>query len=180
MTKTPVPSPRRAGALGLSYRKVTGADLSMLYRIYASTRRAEMAITGWDEAEQARFLRFQFDAQHAHYQKHYPDAAWLLIGQGVAPVGRLYLEAWSREVRVIDIAFLEGFRGRGWGRAVLEDLQEDAAAAGKAVSIHVERQNPAMRLYKRLGFRRIDEVSVYDLMEWRAGAGAPDQANTAS
>ena len=45
---------------------------------------------------------------------------------------------------------------------------EDSAAQGQGVSIHVERMNPAMRLYLRLGFAKVDEHGVYDLMEWRA------------
>ena len=32
--------------------------------------------------------------------------------------------------------------------------------------IHVEHNNPAMRLYKRLGFRKIDDNGIYHLMEW--------------
>lgn len=37
---------------------------------------------------------------------------------------------------------------------------------GKSVTIHVEYNNPAMRLYERLGFRKIGEFnSVYYLME---------------
>ena len=35
------------------------------------------------------------------------------------------------------------------------------------VRIHVEANNPAMGLYKRLGFRQIDTNGVYWLMEWR-------------
>nr|WP_278012004.1 hypothetical protein [Flavobacterium gyeonganense] len=35
------------------------------------------------------------------------------------------------------------------------------------VSIHVESFNPAMNLYKRLGFKKISETNgVYHLMEW--------------
>ena len=43
----------------------------------------------------------------------------------------------------------------------------EAAAVGKALTIHVERFNPALRLYERLGFRTIEDKGVYQLMEWR-------------
>jgi hypothetical protein len=39
------------------------------------------------------------------------------------------------------------------------------------VSIHVEKLNPAMRLYRRLGFVTEEDKGVYDLMRWTA-AGA--------
>ena len=43
---------------------------------------------------------------------------------------------------------------------------DEAAAAGKDVSIHVEKFNPAMRLYRRLGFATEEDKGVYDLMRW--------------
>ena len=56
---------------------------------------------------------------------------------------------------------------------VTHGIQREAAAAGKTLSIHVEKNNPARRLYDRLGFREINDVGVYLLMEWT-------QENTAS
>jgi hypothetical protein len=39
------------------------------------------------------------------------------------------------------------------------------------LSIHVERFNPALRLYERLGFREVEDKGVYLLMQ-----RVPDQA----
>jgi ribosomal protein S18 acetylase RimI-like enzyme len=50
----------------------------------------------------------------------------------------------------------------------MRDLLDEAATAGKAVSIHVEKFNPAMRLYRRLGFKTEEDKGVYDLMRWTA------------
>jgi hypothetical protein len=36
------------------------------------------------------------------------------------------------------------------------------------VSIHVEKLNPAMGLYRRLGFICVEDKGVYDLMHWNA------------
>jgi ribosomal protein S18 acetylase RimI-like enzyme len=44
---------------------------------------------------------------------------------------------------------------------------DDAAGGGRSVSIHVERFNPALHLYQRLGFEHVDEHGVYYLMKWR-------------
>lgn len=82
----------------------------------------------------------------------------------------------------MDIAILPEFRGAGVGTAILSDLFAEAAAAGKTVTIHVEMYNPALKLYERLGFRRIGEHGVYLLMEWTPTPPdmAPPQAKTAS
>jgi L-amino acid N-acyltransferase YncA len=61
-----------------------------------------------------------------------------------------------------------GDRGRGFGTALFRDLMDEAAAVGKAVSIHVEKFNPAMRFYRRLGFTSVEDKGVYDLMHWSA------------
>ena len=154
----------RAVAAGLTFRPVTQADLPFLAQVYASTRREELALTSWSEAEKAGFLDMQFRAQHAHYQKHYNTAEFLLMLRAGEPVGRLYLDRWAREHRVVDIALLPEHRGQGLGTAIMRDLLDEAAAAGKALSIHVEKFNPAQRLYERLGLIRVGETGAYDLM----------------
>jgi ribosomal protein S18 acetylase RimI-like enzyme len=50
---------------------------------------------------------------------------------------------------------------------LLKRILDEAGAAGKAVRIHVERNNPAMRLYERLGFQPVEEHGIYWLMEWK-------------
>ena len=84
---------------------------------------------------------------------------------------RPFKEIGNPKPSVIDIALLPEFRGRGWGSAVLQDLMEDAGLTGRGVSIHVEKNNPAMSLYKRLGFIFVESNGIYDLMEWRTDTG---------
>jgi ribosomal protein S18 acetylase RimI-like enzyme len=158
----------RAAEIGLTFRRVTDADLPVLGRIYASTRAEELAPVPWSDADKAAFLDMQFRAQHAHYQQHYPEADWLMTMRGEENIGRLYLDRLPSQHRIIDIAFLPEYRGRGLGEALLRDLLDEAAAAGKPVSIHVEKLNPAMRLYRRLGFVTEEDKGIYDLMRWTA------------
>jgi ribosomal protein S18 acetylase RimI-like enzyme len=155
---------RRAAAAGLTFRPITDADLPFLARVYATTRTEELAPVPWPDAQKAAFCDMQFQAQHAHYMQTYAGADWLLMLHHGEAVGRLYVVEWAREHRIIDIAFLPEHRGRGLGTAVMHDLLDRAAAAGKAVSIHVEQFNPARRLYHRLGFSKIGEHGVYELM----------------
>jgi ribosomal protein S18 acetylase RimI-like enzyme len=156
----------RAGGTGLGLRPVVDDDLPFLCRLNASTRAQELAPVPWTDAQKAAFLTMQFQAQHAHYLQHYPDAQRLVILHDDDPVGRVYVDRWTREHRIVDIALLPEHCGRGYGSALLRDLMDEAAAAEKAVSIHVEKNNPAMRLYRRLGFVPVEDKGVYDLMRW--------------
>jgi ribosomal protein S18 acetylase RimI-like enzyme len=158
----------RAAETGLSFRPVTDADLPFLARLYASTRVDELAAVPWSAEKKAAFLDMQFRAQHADYQHNYPDADRLVLVHAGQDAGRLYIERAPNRHGIIDIAFLPEHRGRGLGTALLRDLLDEAAGAGKPVSIHVEKFNPAMRLYDRLGFKTEEEGSVYHLMRWDA------------
>jgi ribosomal protein S18 acetylase RimI-like enzyme len=160
----------RAAAVGLTFRAATKDDLPFFRRLYASTRAQELAPVPWTDAQKDAFLAMQFQAQHAHYTQHYPTLQrWVILRDGAA-IGRLYLDRWGREHRIVDIAFLAEHCGHGFGGALIRDLLDEAAAAGKPVSIHVEKNNPAMRLYKRLGFTAVEDQGVYDLMRWEASS----------
>ncbi len=151
----------------ISLRPATDDDLPLLARIYASTREAELQLTDWTDQQKAAFCQQQFEAQHKYYHDIFADAQYLLIEQDGEPIGRLYLDHREEEHRVIDIALLPAHRGQGIGAKLMQDVLDGAAAAGKRVRIHVEHNNPAMHLYDRLGFRKIEEQGVYWLMEWK-------------
>ena len=154
----------RSREAGLAFRASTDADLPFLSRLYASTRLEELAVTDWSEAQKAAFLDMQFQAQHAHYRKHYPEADWLVVERAGQDIGRLYIERWPSQHRIIDIAFLPEHRRKGYGSALLRDLIDEAWFAGKSASIHVEKNNPARLLYVELGFTVVEDKGVYDLM----------------
>lgn len=147
-------------------RPATDEDLPFLRRVYAGTRAMELAQVPWTDEQKEAFLTFQFDAQHKYYREQFPDAAYDLIVVDGEPVGRLYVDRRDDEIRLIDIALLPERRRAGIGRKLLEDLQREAAAAGHPLRIHVEMNNPALSLYRRLGFRELEEQGVYYLMEW--------------
>ena len=151
----------------VSLRPITSEDDSFLAALYASTRAEELAVTGWSDEEKAVFCRRQFDAQTAHYLENYPGALLQVIEREGLPIGRLYVARWEREIRIMDIALLPEHRGGGIGTKLLRALQDEARAAGKSLTIHVERFNPALRLYERLGFKQMEDKGVYLLMEWR-------------
>lgn len=146
--------------------KETAGDREILYQVYASTRRDEMAQVPWSEAEKQNFLRFQFDAQHKFYQGQFPDAEYSMVLVAGREAGRLYLDRRDDEHRLIDIALLPEYRNKGLGSRLMRGVLSEATAARKRVCIHVEQQNPAMHLYLRLGFKKIEDQGVYDLMEW--------------
>ena len=146
-------------------RPVRSSDRDFLLAVYASTREEELAPVPWTNAEKAAFIEQQFEAQDAYYRQHYAGATFEVIEADGAPVGRLYVARWKDEIRIMDIAVLPEHRGNGVGSSLLRDLLDEADAAGKSVTIHVERLNPALRLYERLGFSVAEDKGVYLFLE---------------
>lgn len=162
------------GAQGLALRPIRDDDRDFLYEVYASTRAEELALVDWSAAEKEGFLRQQFAAQHQYYTATFTQARFAVVELGGTAIGRLYIDRRADEIRVIDIALLPAYRGRGFGRALMTAVLDEAGRAGKPVRIHVEQFNPAMRLYQRLGFRpRGAQEGVYRLMEWRPDGREP-------
>ena len=158
----------------LALRPIEPADRPFLERVYASTRSEELASVPWSELQKAAFLQFQFNAQDQHYRLHYAGARFDVILAAGTAVGRLYVERSEREIRLIDIALLPEHRGAGIGGALLAQLIAEARGERKPITIHVERFNPAQRLYQRLGFRPTgSETGVYQLMAWHPEEAPP-------
>jgi ribosomal protein S18 acetylase RimI-like enzyme len=155
----------------ISLRPITLEDESFLASLYASTRAEELAQTNWSDEQKAMFCRMQFAAQTADYQKNYPDASFQIIERDGVAAGRLLVMRSDEKIHVIDIALMPEHRGAGIGTKLLRELQEEAKAAGKALTVYVERFNPARRLYDRLGFKQVEEKGVYLLLEWSSKEG---------
>jgi ribosomal protein S18 acetylase RimI-like enzyme len=149
----------------ITLRPVSSSDRDFLLHVYASTREEELAPVPWTDAEKAAFIEQQFEAQDRHYREHYAGASLDVVEWDGAPAGRLYVARWSEEIRIIDIALLPEFRGRGIGTRLLRGLLDEAARARRRLSIHVEKGNAAFRLYERLGFEVTADRGVYVLME---------------
>ena len=158
----------------IARRPATPSDQDFLARLYASTREDELAPVPWPAEQKAAFLAQQFAAQSAHYAKHYAGASFEVILVDGERAGRLIVARWDGEIRIVDVSLLPEHRGRGVGSALLRPLLAEAAATDAVVTIHVEKNNPALRLYDRLGFRPVADEGVYLRMEHR-----PDRAGNA-
>jgi len=150
----------------ITLRPIDDTDVPFLMVLYGSTREDELRRTNWSIEERNAFVKMQFDAQSHHYQTHFANAQFDLILCDDEPIGRLYVDRRDDEIRVIDIALLPEFRGRGTGGRLMRRLMDEASEKCLPLRIHVEQFNPALRLYERLGFHKVHDEGVYFLMEY--------------
>ena len=144
-------------------------DIPFLKKVYFSTREKEVnQLIHWTVEMKTAFLTQQFNAQHTYYQQNYTDAKFWVIEKKQEPIGRLYyVESHEGSIRIIDIAIIPEFQKKGLGTTILNGIFERAKDIKQPITIHVESFNPAMNLYKRLGFQKISETNgVYHLLQW--------------
>ncbi len=150
----------------VTLRACTPSDEPFLTDVYARTRTDELAPVPWTDDQKTMFLRQQFHAQDVAYRASYPQATFSVVELVGTPIGRLYVTPLGDdEVRLIDIALLPDHRGTGIGSHLIEHVVAEAHRTGRYVSLHVERWNPALALYERLGFVRAGETDVHCRME---------------
>ena len=145
----------------LTLREATAEDEPFLYRVYADSRRDELACVPWTDAERLAFLASQFVAQYRYYREHYDAATYYVVLADAEPCGRLFVARWPHEIRIMDIALVTARQGFGLGSRLLRALCAEADTAGTALGIHVEKQNRAQRLYTRFGFEQRRDRGVY-------------------
>lgn len=94
------------------------------------------------------------------------DAAVLAVVSGNGPVGAIWYRFWTEknhsfgyvgpDVPELGIAVAAAHRGRGIGSRLLAAILDLAAGQGiRRVSLSVERDNPAVLLYKRYAFTTV-------------------------
>lgn len=155
------PDAAPAALAGIGLRPIRDDDLGFLAALFAAVRRAEAAATGWPAERQQAFLAEQFGCQHRYYRAHFADADFLLLTRAGQPIGRLYAHACNGVLTLIDISLIEEARGQGIGGALLARLVALADGAGLSMSLAVEPDNPARRLYERHGFVAGDTSGFY-------------------
>lgn len=153
----------------ITTRTAAAADEEFLFRLFALQKAGEFAPLGWPAQQLQPLLEMQYRARQLSYAESFPEAVntILCLADGT-PVGR-HLTARQKDFyRVVDIAVLPEYRGRGIGTWALNQMKQAAALESVPMRLSVTRTNPALRLYERLGFIRVSADDLSFEMEWHA------------
>jgi len=156
------------GSNKIKLRPAVDADRELLFAVYCSTRRAEVAAFGWDETQQDAFLEMQFTSRASAYKMQFPDAEHSVILFDEAPAGTLIVNRTKHSISLTDIAVLPEYQKNGIGTYVVEQLKGEAARSDMPLVLRVDKTNAAVkRFYERLGLAVTREAQILYEMEWR-------------
>ena len=116
---------------------------------------ARLYFEGMDNIIKA--LNLNKDAQVADFRQRWDVGQVRIITLDGTDIG--WLQSFVQDNALfVGQLFVDGaLRRRGIGTEVVKGLIEEAARAGRAVTLGVVKTNPALRLYERLGFRTTHE-----------------------
>jgi ribosomal protein S18 acetylase RimI-like enzyme len=154
------------GSWRVTLRASTPADDDFLTRVFASTRAAELAQLASAPELLATFVASQSSLQRRAYAARYPSATFMIVELDGIPAGRLFVARGETELRLVDIALLDGFRGAGIGERLVRGVLTQAAAERLEVRLEVDLANPALRLYERLGFVAEAATEIQASLRW--------------
>ena len=93
------------------------------------------------------------------------DEVQIIMVDG-ADVGWLQISETEHAINLDQVYLLEDFRARGIGSQLIQNLLATAKSEKKPVLLSVVRNNVAVTLYQRLGFRITEEEGYKLHMRW--------------
>jgi ribosomal protein S18 acetylase RimI-like enzyme len=151
----------------VSLRPESPSDEDFIRRLVLETVTEELGASAWPEPMRSHLLEIQYIARRQAQRANNPAAASCVIQAEGVDAGWAVLNTMPHEVRVVEIMVSPAMRGRGIGSAAIQQVLETATAARIPVRLLVTVTNHrALRLYERLGFRKIEQDEVQYLMEY--------------
>ncbi|AXE29660.1 GNAT family N-acetyltransferase [Chromobacterium phragmitis] len=162
----------------LSLRPAGPLDAPCIERIYRSARPDLQWIDGGVELIDS-VQRQQLQVLQQGTGQQYPNAMHFIVEKAGSAVGAVMVDFGHNEVRIIFLAMLPEARGRGYGKTVLQGLQQAARQVGAPLAAVVWHHNGEARgVYQSLGFVMEEAGAMADKLVWhpqaqrtRVGAG---------
>jgi ribosomal protein S18 acetylase RimI-like enzyme len=151
----------------VTIEKVQRSDLEQLEKLFATAFAGEVDLQQIKRrirrARQFYYILQPLSKFSGWIKNHFDVYAVKIAGQVVGFIQLSYLN--SAQLHIDYIAFSKQYRGQGLGRWVLTTLLETVADANNQdVVLEVRVDNPAYKLYQRLGFRSVTEILHYEMI----------------
>lgn len=150
------------------HTRPSGPQDAPLLRLLFASRCDHLRALGLPPDALQALIDQQYACREDDYTRRYPRARTLIALAGQEPVGALVVNDDEALLHIVDIVVAPSARGRGHGRALVRQVQEQASESGRqAVTLSVDPMNQqALRLYLALGFEPTDKQPLQWRMQW--------------
>lgn len=142
----------------LEYRTAQKQDVDYLLWLRKQTMTTYLQQAGIPTTDAFHLQRIQYQFAHAQ----------LILWEGEL-VGLLKLIKKEGGWEIAQFQIAPNFQGKGIGQQVLKMVLDTAKAKGVLVRLSVLKQNPARRLYEKVGFQHTHEDQHSYYLEFRSG-----------
>lgn len=140
----------------LTFRPATAGDYAFALELYLTVTGKLLMQHGLEDRE--RIIE--------RFTSRFHPADSCIIWLDDQKIGWMQVAGTATGFHLQQIHILEDYRNRGIGTRLIKSLQERARAAGRSVTLNVLHGNPAIALYRRLGFRQFGEDAEKVHMRW--------------
>ena len=146
----------------VTFRSASVEDLPFLVRLrHATMRRVVENHIPWNDDEQRQRVLLHLDCAKIIVVNGSDAGLWKVIRR-------------DEEIHLCQIQIDQRHQNKGIGTRLIEALELEANQIGMRITLHVYRSNPALGLYRRLGFRIESEDPASLVMAYEP----KDTANT--
>jgi len=146
----------------LTFRMAVAADVGCLTDCFVGAMRETITATRgqWNEASERAQFREQLDLRETR-----------IIRAGTLDVGFVMLARQYDALQIHTLCIAPEYQGKGIGSQVTTDVIQQGVQTGSRVILSVlKTNNRAEALYRRLGFRVIEESEHHRHMQYHGGA----------
>lgn len=152
--------------MDIRLRKRSECDSAFLFQLFSQIKKVELHFDLFPEEISSRILQMQYNAWEEMVRTRYSGSDDFIIMFDSERVGRVQFSETAEELRIINISILPLFQGEGIGTEILRKLLTDATRKKLQATLEVDKSNPAINLYRRLGFTEYQDGQLKTLMKY--------------
>lgn len=156
-----------------TFRPITPEDEPFVMELYSITLHRQMPLEsiGLPPEQLEELIAYQYKAMMTHYNSNYPWADITIVVRNGVDVGRLIIIEFDHEVRLGDLMILPEHQNNGICTYIMRQHVAKGIATNRKIRLHVEKANPAVKLYEREHFVIIEDLASHWLMEYQVTSG---------
>jgi len=148
------PETHDSGEVRYSLRPAAMRDYGFIYRLRRDTLACYLDEIALRPEERGPFYA-RFDVTRHR-----------VISVGDTPAGAVSVVDRAEGLHLANLHLLPAYQGHGLGTAVVREIQQQAASAGRRLTTQVLKVNPARTFYERLGFRIDGDLGLRHHLLW--------------